>query len=67
MAHEPRTVPCQDSIIGRSLVATIRLDEETGRVAVVMPQPAGTFDWHELDQFIQALTDVRAEMPGEPR
>lgn len=67
MAHEPRTVPCQDSVLGRAQVATIRIDEDTGRVNVVMPRPAGTFDWREFDEFIRACQAVREQMPGATR
>lgn len=66
MSHEPHTVPCRDSTIGRTQTTTVRLGED-GRVVVILPRPAGTFDWRELDELIRVLQLVRDEMPGEQR
>jgi hypothetical protein len=55
------TIPCRDSTIGRTSVATIRRGED-GRAVVIVPQPAGTFDADGVTRLIDALVETRRAM-----
>ncbi|GLZ36199.1 hypothetical protein Lesp02_83860 [Lentzea sp. NBRC 105346] len=59
---DPHTIPCQDSTIGRYRETTVRLTEDRQRVAVIVPQPSGTFDAEQLALLIDALVEARREL-----
>ena len=63
MAPYSRTIPCHDTL-GRSRTTNVGVDQDRRRVTVMTPQPAASYDWHELDELIAALNEARAFITG---
>lgn len=61
MAFEPQVIPCRDSTIGRRRDTTIRLTADD-RIALIVPQPSGTYDVDEATKLIDALVAARREL-----